>query len=196
MSPFLRYQLSNQREPVFPNRRTGRVYRSLAFVNEHSFAVLSDELPRRGGDPRLHIFDTGQGTALGDGPVQTSFLFPINRRERIGTPLRTFSEPCGHAPLPDELLLEPFYQDPFQRIFALHAGRYLFDVINTEVLLELARKREGQEVGWDEWGGSISHGSKSEISTNAFGSLGVDYFVSRPQWMIRANLYLIWICMT
>ena len=123
---------------IAEQEETGRVYRSLVFVNEHSFAVLSDELPRRGGDPRLHIFDTGQGTALGDGPIQTSFLFPINHRERIGTPLRAFSEPCGHAPLPDELLLEPFYQDPFQHIFALHAGRYLFDVINTEVLLELA----------------------------------------------------------
>ena len=70
--------------------------------------------------------------------------------------MRAFLEPCGHAPLPDELLLEPFYQDPFQRIFAIHAGQYLFDVINTELLLELARKREGQEVGWDEWGLNIT----------------------------------------
>jgi len=127
-----------------------RIYKSLVFTNEHSFAVLSVDLQGR-KDPRLHIFDTGRGTT--PEPVQTSFLPPIDCKERIGVSFRhVFSEPCGHAPLPDELLLEPFYQDPSQRILAIDDGRCSFDVINVELLLELARKREGQNIGWAEWG--------------------------------------------
>ena len=131
---------------IAEQERTDRIYKSLVFVNEHSFAVLSDDLQGR-KDPYLHIFDTGRGKTLQ--PVQTSFLFPI---DHMGTPLRLLSEPYSHAPLPDELLLEPFYQDPSQRILAIHDGWCWLDVINVELLLELARKREGQNIGWGEWG--------------------------------------------
>ena len=115
-------------------------------MNEHSLVVQSDDRPE--GRPRLDIFDTNQGT---DGkPTQTSFyLSTIHDVARFSY---LVSEPCGHVPSPDELMTAPFYPDPTQRILALcynSPGRCF--VINVELLLELAREREGQYVGWEEW---------------------------------------------
>jgi hypothetical protein len=84
-------------------------------------------------------------------PIQTSFSFPTTHP---GAPRSCLSpEPCGHIPSPDELMAAPFYPDRSQRILALSFGRHnTFYVINMELLLELAREREGRDVGWDEWG--------------------------------------------
>ena len=118
----------------------------LEFVNEYSLVVESND--RRGGRPRFHVFDTKQGTDMK--PTQTTFyLSSAHDAHRF---LYFTTEPCGHVPSPDELMTAPFYSDPDQRILAL---RYKEPdecfVINVELLLELAREREGQGVMWDEW---------------------------------------------
>ena len=58
-----------------------------------------------------------------------------------------------HIPSHYELETAPFYQDCSQRILAVYFTQFgVCYVINAELLLELAREREGQNVGWDEWG--------------------------------------------
>ena len=81
---------------MWPNREDeiDRIYKSLVFVTEHSFAELPGK-PHEMNDPRLHIFDTRRVTTPEDEPVQTSFLFPIDyintqsasSRSRVATPL-------------------------------------------------------------------------------------------------------------
>jgi hypothetical protein len=84
-------------------------------------------------------------------PIQTSFSFPT---ACLGAPCLCLSlESCGYIPSPDELKTAPFYPDCSQRILALYFGQHgTCYAINVELLLELAREREGQDVGWDEWG--------------------------------------------
>jgi hypothetical protein len=99
--------------------------------------------------PRLQIFDTKQATITE--PTRTSFFFPT---AYMNAPtLSLSSEPCGHIPSPDELMTAPFYSDPSQRILSLYFGQYdACFAVNAELLLGLAREREGQDVGWEEWG--------------------------------------------
>ena len=115
----------------------------MEFVNEYSLVVLSD--PKKGDPPQLQIFDTEQRK-----PKRTSLSFPTTFS--AAPDLRLSLEPSSHIPSPDELVTAPFYPDDSQRILAVYFGRgsscYL---INTELLLRLARKRKGQGVGWDEW---------------------------------------------
>jgi hypothetical protein len=101
----------------------------------------------RGDPPQLHIFDTEQRTTIE--PIQTSFSLPTARQEAYDPCL--LIEPCGHISSPDELITAPFYPDRSQRILAFNLGRSCY-AINAELLLKLAREREGQDVGWDEWG--------------------------------------------
>ena len=110
-------------------------------MNEHSLVVLSDDVNR----PRLDIFDTKQGITTE--PSRTSFLLPA-----MGRSWDFISEPGGHTPSPDELITAPFYSDPSQRIVALrHRAHNACYVINAELLLELAREQEGQDVQWKDW---------------------------------------------
>lgn len=97
------------------------------------------------GPPQLQVFNTERGTSVK--PIQTSFTFSPDTE---GYPsLCPSLEPYGHTPSPDE----PFYPDRSQRILAVYFGqRDDCRAINTELLLRLAREREGQDVGWDEWG--------------------------------------------
>ena len=59
---------------------------------------------------------------------------------------------CDYTPSPDELAAAPFHSDPSQRILALKFRDHGWNVIDVELLLELARERENQSIGWDEWG--------------------------------------------
>ena len=106
--------------------------------------MLSD--PWKGSPRRLHVFNTESGTTLS--PVQTSFSIPYNRK---GSSFRVLSEPCAHAPSPDELSTAPFHPDPSQRIIALNFGEVQWFVVNAEKLLELAREHEGKDVRWGKW---------------------------------------------
>jgi len=110
----------------------GGCYSDLGFVDEYSFVVLSE---------RLHVFDTEHRTP----PEQTTFCLS-------GTPFYLLLEPCSHAPSPDGFMAAPFYPDPSQRMLALNLDGERWCTINTQLLLELARKREGQYVKWCEWG--------------------------------------------
>ena len=79
-------------------------------------------------------------------PIETTFSFPPSYSQ-MGTYTWLLSEPCSHAPSPDEVMTAPFYPDPSQRIFGfcINGVRY---VIKTELLLKLARERGGQTVEW------------------------------------------------
>ena len=83
-------------------------------------------------------------------PVQTLFSFSTAHRGAHDPCL--LIEPSGHSPSPGELMTAPFYPDRSQRMLAVYFDFNLCYVINTEVLLKLARGREGQHVGWDDWG--------------------------------------------
>jgi len=110
----------------------GDYYSDLNFVDEYSFVVLSE---------RLHVFDTERRSP----PEQTTFCLSE-------IPLYLSLEPCSHAPLPDEVMAAPFYPDPSQRMLALNFNGQRWCTIKTELLLELARKWEGQDVEWCQWG--------------------------------------------
>ena len=102
-----------------------------------------------GYPPELQIFDTGQGIARE--PIETSFSFSLDYLKPRNLWLSI--EPYGYIPSLDELMIAPFYPDRSQRILAVHfVQRGPCYTINTELLLELAREREGQDVEWDEWG--------------------------------------------
>jgi hypothetical protein len=133
----------------------------LGFVNEHFLAVLFGS--GRGDPPRLQIIDTEQGTTMK--PIQTSFFFSTAYLEAPYP--RLLIEPCGHVPSPDELMTAPFYPDCSQRILAFYFGMYgTCHTINADLLLELAREQEGQDVGWDEWGAHTI-----EVDSEALGIL-------------------------
>ena len=83
-------------------------------------------------------------------PIKTSFSFSTTHHGPYDPCL--FIEPCGHIPSLGELTTAPFYPDHSQRILAMHIGFASYYVINVEQLLKLAHEREGQHVGWDEWG--------------------------------------------
>lgn len=118
----------------------------LEFINEHPLALLLDAGP--GGPPQLQIFDTERGTSMT--PIQTSFSLPPYLNESLI--LCPSLDPCGHIPSPGESMTVPFYPDRSQRILAFYSGQSgICYAINTELLLRLAREREGQDVGWGEW---------------------------------------------
>ena len=102
----------------------------------------------REGCPHLHIFDTKQETIMK--PTQTSFSLFFPHEAAFFSQFA--SEPCGHVLSPVELMIAPFYPDPSQRILALsYRVHGKCHVINVELLLELAKEREGQHVMWEEW---------------------------------------------
>ena len=109
---------------------------------------------------QLHVFDTEcRKTAE---PTCTSFSFPNNSGSGTHS---LFSEPCSHSPSPDELMAAPFYPDPSQRILAFDLGGAKLFVVNTEFLLELARKWQGLCVEWcEEWCTSMVSVQRSNIS--------------------------------
>ena len=105
---------------------------------------FQDEYP-----PELQIFDTERGVTLN--PAETSFSFSSDHLEAQDPCL--LIEPWGYIPSPDELMTAPFFPDRSQRILAIHFGQCdTCYAINTELLLKLAREREGQGIEWDEWG--------------------------------------------
>ena len=100
-----------------------------------------------GDSARLLMFDTERVSI--DGVTETSFHLPYSK----DSSWFLSSEPCGHVPSPDELITSPFYSDPYQRILGLGLGRGgACYVINTVLLLGLARSWVNQDVGWDRWG--------------------------------------------
>ena len=106
--------------------------------------VLSDPIPGR--IQLLHVFDTECRAGLK--PVQTSFIF---QPTPSGSWICLLSEPCSHAPSPDELIAAPFYPDPSQRIVALTLDGVKWFTINTGVSLELGQKWRDRCVEWCEW---------------------------------------------
>ena len=96
--------------------------------------------------PQLHVINTEHGTIIHS--VETLFSLPARR---IAIPLSLSSGPCDYTPSPDELTAAPFHSDPSQRILALKFREHGWDVVNVELLLKLARERESQSIGWDEW---------------------------------------------
>jgi hypothetical protein len=68
-----------------------------------------------------------------------------------------------HNPPPAESL-EPFHQDPAQRIIALcFQSNPPYLVLQVGALLELFKDREGTEIGWDEWKNHLVVPSSSGI---------------------------------
>ena len=107
--------------------------------------------PQSMNSAQLHVFDTECRTTTK--PTSTSFSFPNSLG--TGTP-SLISEPCSHSPSPDELTVAPFYPDTSQRILAFELGDARLFVVNTELLLELAREWQGYFVKWyEEWCTSI-----------------------------------------
>ena len=60
----------------------------------------------------------------------------------------------AHKPTPAEASA-PFYQDPAQRIIALHKRGRTYLVFRVGVLLELAKKNERPLIRWKEWGNRV-----------------------------------------
>ena len=89
---------------------------------------------------------------------------------------RLLSDPYGYAPLPDELTTSPFYSDPSQRILALSIDEYEWLTINVELLLELAREREGSRIEWEEWGVNTIQIQVGEDTINRIGVFGCRLF--------------------
>ena len=109
----------------------------------------------------MYILDTKPETITK--PTQTSFS--LSSAYEWTSFSHFTSEPCGHIPSLDELLIAPFYPDPSQRILVLcyrQQGRSY--VINVELLLELAREREGQYVIWEEW---VTHTIEVQIESGS-----------------------------
>ena len=111
------------------------------------------------GPPRLQIFNTEQG-----GAIQTLFFLPTAFSD--APRLHLSVEPCGHIPSPDDSKAAPFYPDHSQRVLAVCPGwGGACYVINTELLLKLARERKGQGVGWDEWGSHTTEAHVGDLGT-------------------------------
>lgn len=108
--------------------------------------MLASPLPQERVPPHLYVFNTKCETT--PSPVKASFSFSS---AHVTFPTHLLSEPCGYTPSPDELATAPFYPDPSHRILAVGVENRWWYVINAELLLELARERRGQNVGWDEW---------------------------------------------
>ena len=108
-------------------------------------------------------------------PIRTSFSFSTAPQRPYDPHL--FIEPCGHIPSPGELTTAPFYLDRSQRMLAVYFDFVTCYVINTELLLKLARERKGEDVGWDEWG----------ARTIEVRGGGMDFL--RPIWVSGCRLF-------
>ena len=90
---------------------------------------------------------------MGGVPVQTTFQLSPHFCFFDLPPF--LLERGAHKPSLEELRV-PFYQDPAQRIVALvMPDRPIYSVFRVQALLGLLEDREGSEVGWDEWKGSV-----------------------------------------
>ena len=108
-------------------------------------------------EAQLQVFDTE--CKMGLEPIETSFYFSLSDPGIDPYSCSLLSEPCSHAPSPDELMTAPFYPNPSQCILVLFASSFWYFVINMELLLELTQKWGGQRVEWDQSIEIISSGS-------------------------------------